>query len=65
MDVLLTRRAVERRCGIGRSTIYRLMRQSPPAFPLPIRVGMRSVLQSSREIEEWVASRDRATGEAA
>lgn len=60
-DKLLTRREVESRCGLSRSTIYRLMRIS--RFPLPRRIGVKSVRWSQCEIEEWIASRPRATGE--
>ena len=38
---LLRRVDVERYCQIGRSTIYRLMREG--LFPVPIRVGPRAV----------------------
>ena len=60
-DELLTRRDVEKRCRIARTTIYRLMRVGQ--FPEPIRIGPRAVRWSQREIEAWLASRPRATGE--
>ena len=60
-DRLLRRSEVERRCQISRSTIYRLMRLGQ--FPEPIRIGPRAVRWSRREIEAYLASRPRATGE--
>ena len=60
-DRLLTRREVEVRAGLSRSSLYRLMRQG--LFPEPIRVGVRAVRWPSSEIETWLASRPRATGE--
>ena len=60
-DRLLRREEVERRCQISRSTIYKLMRVG--AFPEPLRIGSRAVRWSQREIEGWIASRPRATGD--
>ena len=56
-DRLLTRPEVESRCGIARSTIYRLMRAGK--FPEPLRVGPRAVRWPASEIEEWLAERPR------
>ena len=61
-DRLLRREEVETRCGISRTTIYRLMRCGQ--FPEPIKVGQRAVRWSASEIEGWLAGRPRATGEA-
>ena len=60
-DRLLRRQEVERRCQIGRSTIYRLMRAGQ--FPEPLRIGPRAVRWSQRELERWIATRPRATGD--
>ena len=62
-DRLLRREEVETRCGIARTTIYRLMRCGQ--FPEPIKVGPRAVRWPASEIEEWLADRPRATGEGA
>ena len=62
-DRLLTRHEVEARCGISRSTVYRLMRSGQ--FPTPIKVGPRAVRWPASEIEAWIASRLRATGDGA
>ena len=60
-DRLLTRPEVETHCGIARSTIYRLMRSGQ--FPEPVKVGPRAVRWPASEIEEWLNTRPRATGE--
>lgn len=60
-DRYLRREEVERLVGLGRSSLYRLMRQG--AFPTPIRIGGRAVRWSERELEQWLAARPRATGE--
>ena len=60
-DRLLRREEVEARCGIARTTIYRLMRCGE--FPEPIKVGTRAVRWPESEIEKWLAGRPRASGE--
>ena len=60
-DRLLRRNEVEARCGIARTTVYRLMRAGQ--FPEPIRVGQRAVRWPESEIEKWLAERPRATGD--
>ena len=62
-DRLLTRQQVEEYCGLSRSTIYRMMREQPPAFPTPIKISRRSVRWKESEILEWLATRPRATGD--
>ena len=59
-DRLLNRAEVERRVGLRRSALYRLMRAGQ--FPVPLKIGPRAVRWPSSEIEEWLAlapSRDR------
>ena len=58
---LLTRREVEERVALGRSAIYELMRDGK--FPEPIKVGRRAVRWYESEINAWIASRPRATGD--
>ena len=60
---LLRRREVEERTGLARTTIYRKMREG--SFPEPIQVGARAVRWPASEIEAWLTSRPRASGEAA
>ncbi|MBZ0103106.1 MAG: AlpA family transcriptional regulator [Thermoanaerobaculia bacterium] len=61
---LLRRAEVERRTGLGRSSLYALM--SCGDFPRPARLGARAVGWSEAEIEEWCAQRlaDRQPGAA-
>ena len=61
-DRLLHRAEVEERTGLARTTIYRKMREG--SFPEPIQVGARAVRWPASEIDAWLASRPRATGEA-
>ncbi|MCY3860853.1 AlpA family phage regulatory protein [Candidatus Poribacteria bacterium] len=61
--ILLTRRQVESRCRLSTSSIYRYMRDG--LFPEPIRVGRRAVRWYASEIDEWLATRPRATGDLA
>ena len=58
---LLTRHEVERRVGMGRSAIYRAMREG--RFPEPLRVGPKSVRWPLSEIEAWIAGLQRAHGD--
>ena len=62
-DVLLTRREVERRTGLSRSTIYRKM--SDGSFPVPLKVSARAVRWRESEIRAYVDSRPRSYGETA
>ena len=60
-DPLLTRREVETQCGLSTSSVYRLMRAG--LFPEPIRIGIRAVRWRSSEINSWLTTRPRATGD--
>ena len=63
MSNLLTRREVESRFGISKTTIYRLMRSGE--FPEPVRVGVRAVRWPEAEIAEWLKGRPRSQGDRA
>ena len=58
---LMTRREVEETVRLGRSAIYKLMREG--VFPIPIRVGSRSVRWRASEIDEYLETRPRASGD--
>ena len=62
-DVLLTRREVERRTGLSRSTLYRKMRDG--TFPVPLKVSERAVRWRESDIRAYVDSRPRSYGETA
>ena len=59
-DRLLRLSEVQARCGISRSSVYRLMRTG--AFPEPLRVGERAVRWPEHEINAWLETRPRASG---
>ena len=58
---LLDRQQVESLVRLSRSSIYRLMRDG--LFPAPIRIGERAVRWPENEIDEWLETRPRATGD--
>ena len=58
---LLTRTEVERRTGLGRSAIYRAMREG--RFPAPLRVGPKSVRWLLSGVEQWIAGLERSHGD--
>ena len=58
---LLTRGEVERRTGMGRSVIYRAMREQ--RFPEPLRVGPKSVRWRLSEVQQWIDSLERSHGD--
>ena len=60
-DRLLRREEVEARTGLATTTIYRKMREG--SFPAPLKIGARAVRWPASEIEEFLASRPRATGD--
>ena len=62
-DVLLTRREVERRTGLSRSTLYRKMREG--TFPVPLKISERAVRWRDSDIRAYVDSRPRSYGETA
>lgn len=51
--VILRRPCVEARTGLKRSTIYERMREG--TFPLPFKLGEKSVGWLESEIEAWIA----------
>ena len=52
---------VEKTVKLSRSSIYRLI--SAQKFPSGIRVGMAAVRWKSEELDHWLESRPRASGE--
>ena len=46
---------VQKRVGLGRSTIYRWM--SEERFPKPYQLGGHAVAWLEQEIDEWIAQR--------
>ncbi len=60
-DKMLRREEVETICGLSRSTLYRLMRLNQ--FPVGFKVGPRATRWKLSEIEAFLATCPRATGE--
>ena len=56
-DRLLRLSEVLSRTALGRSSIYRMMRDG--SFPEPLKVGVRAVRWRESEIEGWLAARPR------
>lgn len=52
---LLRRPEVEQRTGLGRSSLYAMMRAGQ--FPLPARIGPRAVAWSAVEVARWCEQR--------
>ena len=62
MENLLMRQEVELCTKLARSTIYRKMRETPPTFPLPLKIGDRAVRWRESEVRAFIDSCPRATG---
>ena len=60
---LLTRSDLEKILGLKKSAIYVAMRER--GFPAPIQLSKKAVRWRRDEVEAWIASRPRATGERA
>ena len=60
-DRLLPRAEVERRVGLGRSAIYRMMRAGE--FPAPLQIGPKTVRWRESEIAAWVDGLPRSHGD--
>jgi len=52
----LTFAQVSAKVGLGRTSIYAGMAAKPPAFPMPVKIGRRS-LWVEAEIEAWMQQR--------
>jgi prophage regulatory protein len=53
--VILRLPELRRRVGLGRSSIYQLVRQG--RFPPPVRLSSRTVGWIDSEVEQWLAER--------
>lgn len=57
---ILRVRAVEKRLGVSRPTIYRWL-DNDPTFPRPVKIGSHSVGWVESEINAWLEARIRAS----
>ena len=62
-DKILRRPEVQRRVGMGRSTLYGAIAEG--RFPKPIKIGERSVGWLECEVQGWLEARVAARDEAA
>ena len=49
---------VTRRTSLSKASVYRLLHAGD--FPRPVKLGARAVGWRAEEIDEWLASRERA-----
>jgi prophage regulatory protein len=56
---LLRKPAVLKKTGLSYPTIYRYMQAGK--FPLPVQLGPNSVAWVEKEVDDWSASRPRAS----
>lgn len=57
--IVLRRRQVEARTGLGRSSLYALI--AGGQFPTPIRLSANAVGWLEHEIDGWIAERTKAS----
>ena len=57
--IVLRRRQVEARTGLGRSSLYALI--AGGQFPTPIRLSANTVGWLEHEIDGWIADRTKAS----
>ncbi|ABM61932.1 helix-turn-helix transcriptional regulator [Halorhodospira halophila] len=55
---LLRINSVIKRVGLGRSTIYKKVKEG--GFPKPIKLGERAIAWRESDIEEWISRRHQA-----
>jgi prophage regulatory protein len=53
--VILRLPEVRKRIGLGRSSVYQLIRQG--RFPRPVHLSARTVGWIESEVEQWIAER--------
>lgn len=54
-DKILRRPEVQRRVGMGRSTLYAAIAEG--RFPRPVNLGARAVGWLETEVDDWLAAR--------
>lgn len=60
MSYLIRLPEVITRTGMSRSTILRMVNGQLFDFPMPVKLGARSVAWRSDEIDQWIAARPRS-----
>ena len=57
MDRLLTRREVQDRLSVSRTTIYRLI-ENDASFPRPLKIGGSTLRWREEAVTAWIDSRE-------
>jgi len=60
---LLRLNEIVRLVGLGKSSIYAMMSQTPPAFPRPLKLSRRAVCWPASAIDAWIQERIKAGGQ--
>ena len=58
IEMLLRKPIVIERTGLANSTLYYLIARGD--FPIPVKLGVRSVAWRKTEIDDWINSRERS-----
>lgn len=56
---LLRRTEVSRRVGLGRTSLYEMVRRG--LFPAPLQIGAHAVAWKEADVEAWIATRAAGT----
>jgi prophage regulatory protein len=56
-DRLLRLPSVEAMTGLKRTSIYARIKEDPPTFPAPIKLGKRASAWSEASVQAWIADR--------
>ena len=51
---LIRLQELERTVGLKKSAIYAKLRETPPAFPLPIKLSRRAVAWPESAVQAWI-----------
>ena len=53
---------VESIVGLRKSSIYEMLKRTPPTFPAPVKLSRRAVCWPASQIEKWVQARINSGG---
>ena len=62
-ETLLRLPQVIARVSLSRSSIYKMMKRTPPAFPTPLKISRRAVAWNSSAIDRFIEERIAAGGQ--
>lgn len=55
MPTLITTKALAAKLSVGRSTVWRFVKEDP-SFPRPVHLTARSVRWDDTDVDKWIAS---------